>query len=111
MKYGFIYCMSNESMPDLYKIGQTERPPSYRCSELSKSTSSPTEFEILMYAEVEEPVQMERFVHERLAEYRVNAGREFFRITDLAVVRDLFVGISSLVMVTNFAEYKMEVAA
>jgi len=109
MKYGFIYCMSNDSMPGLYKIGQTERPPSYRCNELSKSTSSPTEFEILMYVEVEEPVQTERFVHEHLAEFRVNDCREFFRIPDLKIVHELFVGISPLVMLTNNAEFMIYV--
>ena len=109
MKYGFIYCLSNDSMPGLYKIGQTERPPSYRCDELSRSTSSPTEFEILMYAEVDSPLQTERFVHEHLASYRVNDGREFFRIPDLKIVHDLFVGITPLVMLTNNAEFMIYV--
>lgn len=109
MNYGFIYCMANQSMPGIYKIGQTERPPSYRCAELSKSTSSPTEFEILMYAEVEDPRQTERFVHDRLAEFRVNEGREFFRIPDLKVVHELFLGITPLVMLTNNAEFAIYV--
>lgn len=109
MKYGFIYCMSNDSMPGIYKIGQTERPPSYRRAELSKSTSAPTEFEILMYAEVEEPIQMERFVHERLAEFRVNECREFFRIPNLKLVHELFIGITDLVMLTNSAEFMIYV--
>ncbi|MCY1340617.1 hypothetical protein D9M68_202550 [compost metagenome] len=105
MKYGFIYCMANDSMPGLYKIGQTERPPSYRRNELSRSTSAPTEFEILMYAEVENPLQTERLVHEHLAQYRVNDGREFFRISDLKVVHELLIGISDLVCLTNSAEF------
>lgn len=109
MNYGFIYCMSNDSMPGLYKIGQTERAPSYRRRELSKSTSAPADFEILLFAEVEEPLQTERFVHERLAEYRLNASREFFKVPSLGEVYALFRGVSDLVCVTTAAEYEMHV--
>ncbi|HEJ9830433.1 GIY-YIG nuclease family protein [Pseudomonas aeruginosa] len=105
MNYGFIYCMANDSMPGLYKIGMTERPPSYRRNELSNSTSSPTPFEILLYAEVERPRDIERLVHGHLYEYRVNDGREFFRIPDLKIVHELFIGISDLVLLTNQAEF------
>lgn len=109
MNYGFVYCMSNDSMPGLYKIGVTERAPSYRRDELSRSTSAPTPFEILMYVEVDSPHEAERFVHEYLSKFRVNEGREFFRVPDLKVVRDLFVGISDLVLVTNQAEFTISV--
>jgi hypothetical protein len=105
MNYGFIYCMANDSMPGLYKIGQTERPPSYRRDELSRSTSAPTAFEILMYVETEQPREVERLVHDRLNEYRVNEGREFFRIPDLKIVHELFLGISDLVLLTNQANF------
>ncbi|WP_137137356.1 GIY-YIG nuclease family protein [Pseudomonas asiatica] len=41
MNYGFIYCLGNQAMPGIYKIGMTERAPSQRCLELSNSTSAP----------------------------------------------------------------------
>lgn len=77
---GFVYLIANDSMPGLYKIGYTERAPSARVRELSKSTSNPTEFILLVYAEHEDPRNLEATIHQRLSEKRVNNGKEFFRL-------------------------------
>lgn len=79
MKYGFIYCMGNEAMPGIYKIGMTERAPSQRCAELSSSTSAPLPFDLLFYGEVEDPCRAEREIHDQLYLERLNDSREFFR--------------------------------
>lgn len=80
MNYGFIYCLGNDAMPGIYKIGMTERSPTQRSIELSGPTGVPLPFKLMCYGEVQDPAQAEREVHECFAEYRVNAGREFFRI-------------------------------
>jgi hypothetical protein len=43
---GYIYILSNVSMPNLIKIGCTTRSPEERKRELSKSTGIPVDFEI-----------------------------------------------------------------
>ena len=80
MKYGFIYCMGNRVMPGIYNIGMTDRAPAQRCYELSSSTSVPVPFEVLCFAQVEDPRTVEAEMHEHFAPFRVNGSREFFRI-------------------------------
>ena len=77
MNYGFIYCLSNPSMPGIYKVGKTDRAPSQRCFELSNSTSVPEPFFILFYVEVDNALQTERELHRDLDDFRVSPNREF----------------------------------
>lgn len=81
MSYGFIYCLTNEYMPGVCKIGFTDRAPSQRCRELSASTSVPVSFNIEFYVEVEGAAAIERQIHSAFDGVRVSAGREFFRCT------------------------------
>ncbi|WP_312831954.1 GIY-YIG nuclease family protein [Pseudomonas lactis] len=78
MSIGFVYCLTNSSMPGICKIGRTDRSPSQRCKELSASTSAPTEFHIEFYAEVEDSALLERDIHAAFSKFRVNESREFF---------------------------------
>lgn len=78
MKYGFVYCLGNESFPNLYKIGCTERSPTQRSEEISRGTGVPSPYWVICYIECENPEQVEREVHQRLAQYRPNHCREFF---------------------------------
>jgi hypothetical protein len=89
MNYGFIYCLANEAMPGIYKIGMTERAPSQRCFELSGSTSAPLAFKILCYGEVDSALAVEREIHGHFSSHRINASREFFRV-DYRNIVDLF---------------------
>ena len=79
--YGFVYVLRNVCMPGIYKIGMTDRAPSQRAEELSSGTAVPTAFEVVCFAEVNEAVKVEREIHARLAEFRVEQNREFFALT------------------------------
>ena len=79
MNYGFIYCLGNQCMPGVYKIGMTTRAPSARVDELSASTGVPVEFDLICYGEVSDPQQVERQIHDQFYLERVNESREFFR--------------------------------
>lgn len=79
MAVGFVYLLGNQSMPDVYKIGCTERSPSRRAAELSAATGVPMQFDVICYWEGENFQQYERVLHEGYAECRVNDCREFFR--------------------------------
>lgn len=76
----FIYVLENPSMPNLLKIGRTERSVSERMSELSSHTGVPTGFVLVKEYRVPNSVEAERRIHERLADYHVADNREFFRM-------------------------------
>jgi hypothetical protein len=76
--HGFVYILANEYMPDLYKIGCTERSPHARADELGKGTGVPVGFQVLCYAEFEDFQLAERQMHQWLSHSRVNESREFF---------------------------------
>lgn len=81
MSYGFVYIMKNESFPNLYKIGHTQKNPHQRAIELS-NTSSPYDFEVLAYASTECPHDYELAFHSTFKEKRVNDKREYFNLSE-----------------------------
>jgi hypothetical protein len=86
---GYIYCLSNESMEGLLKIGRTMRTPEERVKELY-STGVPTPFKIEFAKKVADVVQKERLLHILLGKYTLRLpGREFFK-TDTATVKEFF---------------------
>lgn len=89
-KYGFVYCLMNESFPDLYKIGCTERSPTQRADELSAASGVPSSYYVVAYIECENPQVVERDIHRRLAQYRPNDCREFFRAPLALIAAHLF---------------------
>lgn len=86
--YGFIYFLSNDSMPGIYKIGFTARHPKTRAKELSCVTGCPVPFEILAYFGTDQPEMTEQSIHFHLGSSRVNSAREFFKC-DLATIREV----------------------
>lgn len=80
MSKGYVYVLSNPSMPGVVKVGKTKRCGRDRAAELW-TTGVPehfvVEFEILTAAYA----QIESAAHERLKGHRVHAGREFFRVS------------------------------
>lgn len=82
-KVGFVYLMTNPSMPGLFKVGCTERAPSARARELSRPTGVPEHFELLCYAEFESFELRERDLHRFLDAHRASSNREFFQTAAL----------------------------
>jgi len=78
---GFIYILSNELMPGIVKIGFTERTVAERVAELSAPTGVALPYKEEASFPVTEPSKVEKAIHESLERYRVNQGREFFRMT------------------------------
>lgn len=89
MEYGFVYLLKNESMKGIYKIGFTTKHPRTRMAELSRATSCPVPFELLAFFDSDDPQHAERRIHNELAEYRVNSGREFFHAR-LELIQNIF---------------------
>jgi hypothetical protein len=75
---GYVYCLSNESMHGLLKIGMTRRTPEDRVKELY-TIGVPAKFKIEYARKVNNPREVERNIHKELKQYRVE-NREFFKI-------------------------------
>lgn len=78
-RYGYIYALSNKSLPGLLKIGYTYRTPAERAKELS-DTSVPHDFEVVKSWLVQNARGYEKALHKKLARYRETSDREFFEV-------------------------------
>ena len=80
MESGYVYCLTNASMPGIVKIGMTMDDPEERASELSSVTGVPTPFQVAISKRVAHPRVKEQALHDLLSSlgFRVNNKREFF---------------------------------
>ena len=74
-----VYILTNESMPDIIKIGITDNL-SRRLRDLD-NTSTPLPFECFYALEVEDAQSIEKLLHEAFDDKRVRQNREFFNCT------------------------------
>ena len=77
----WIYVLSNESIPDLIKIGYTSTPPEERAKEISRATGVALPYKVEFVFKCHEGMVLEKEIHSYLDEYRVNDRREFFKIS------------------------------
>jgi hypothetical protein len=92
---GYVYILENDLMPGLIKIGMTDRDPFQRAVELSSATGVPAPFEVRAYFFAVRPESIEAAIHEEFSIYRLQRGREFFRISlndALRQIHDRFAG-------------------
>ncbi len=76
---GFIYILSNPSMPNLYKVGLTTNSVKQRIQELN-STGVPRSFHLAKKYEIREDklLAVERHAHRKLTAKGLHHGKEFF---------------------------------
>ena len=79
--HGSVYCIANDAMPGIVKIGATVRDPTDRLSEARAVTWAPTCFRLIAQASVDDAFATERALHALLAPRRFEARREFFTLT------------------------------
>lgn len=76
---GWIYVLRNQSFKDeVYKVGQSRRPPSVRASELSSSTAVYHPFELVFFIHASDRDVAEGLAHNALRDYRKVPNKEFF---------------------------------
>jgi len=85
---GYIYCLSNESYKDTYKIGFTKNDPIARMTQLN-TTGLLTPFKLEFAKQVKNHQEKEKKLHLIFDKYRVNKNREFFKV-DLKEIKQLF---------------------
>lgn len=79
MNLGYVYILTNPSMPGLVKIGRTSRDVGLRAAELWQ-TGVPTKFEVYASEKTSDCVQLEAYVHGDLRKRRLSKSREFFQV-------------------------------
>lgn len=79
---GYVYLLTHDAMPDLVKIGKTDTSVEERMRSLN-STSVPYGFKCFYAAEVQDPADVERRLHQAFGDS--HAGKEFFEIHPIRV--------------------------
>ena len=82
---GYIYVLTNPTIPDLVKIGKTTNLEE-RVRSLSSHSGIPVPFEVYYSCEVIDSDKVEKHLHDGFGDHRVNPKREFFRINPERVV-------------------------
>lgn len=85
---GFIYILSNPSLPGLLKIGKTSKDPKTRGDELYV-TGTPEPFKLEYMAFSDDMDSLERMVHKKLDSYRPNKDREFFKVSKVVALKTI----------------------
>jgi hypothetical protein len=88
LELGYIYCLSNESYKDTYKIGFTNNDPLIRMSQLN-TTGLLYPFKLEFAKQVKNYQDKEKKLHLIFDKYRVNKSREFFKM-ELKEIKQLF---------------------
>lgn len=87
MSKGYVYVLSNPSMPGLLKIGRSEADPQIRAAQLyTTGVPEPFRIEFVWYCDDHEAVEKE--LHESFADNR-KPGREFFEVEPLHIIEYL----------------------
>ncbi len=77
----WVYVLSNPSTPDLLKIGYTKKIPEERAKQISSATGVALPYKVEWAYKCFNGETIEREVHHKLEDYRVNNQKEFFQIS------------------------------
>ena len=83
---GFIYVLSNPSMPGLFKIGYTKREIEDRIKELNSETGVPEPFVLEAHCASQNPRDDESRIHQSLSIYRMES-KVFFKVDFDTVIK------------------------
>jgi len=78
---GWVYILSNENMPGIFKVGMTTTSPEIRAKEISSATGVPYPFKVEAAFHCEDPAYSEKELHDALSDFRINDSREFFEVS------------------------------
>ena len=100
MTEGYIYCISNASMPSILNIGMSWMAPDTRLDDMNNTNNArllwypPTPYKCEIAKKVLDPLHKTATIYKLLEQYRINPVREFFRgsLKDVKVLFDLMDG-------------------
>lgn len=87
---GYMYCLANDAMPGIVKVGMTTQTPTARLTELNRA-ALPMPYYVAFALAVKQPYVKEQKVHALLNDVAGTDGlrQEFFRV-EISVVRKIF---------------------
>ena len=94
MAEGYVYILVNQYVPQLVKIGYTDRNPSTRAAELSNTTGVPGKWKVHTSWLLEDAYSCEQKIFLSLASYRETG--EFFRLSPDNSVEKVLALLASL---------------
>lgn len=103
-----VYCLKNESMPGLLKIGRTTGSIRKRANQLSKDTGVPSQFIPVMKIKTKDCKYLEKLVHSHLKTYRNNPKKEFFKISEDELYTKLTEEMNLTVTRINDSDYSSD---
>ena len=90
--YGYVYVLSNQAYPNIYKIGSTYSLPEERAEELT-GTGNLYPFKVEKTMMIKDAEYYEKKIHSLLDDKRISKNREFFEI-DLDEIEKFFNKVS-----------------
>jgi hypothetical protein len=78
MASGYVYILTNVSLPGMIKVGRTLRDSRSRARELF-TTGLPTPFQVAFEIFSDEHEKLEADFHQELHDFRISNNREFFK--------------------------------
>lgn len=81
MPLGYVYILSNPSIPGLLKIGFTLQDVDQRAKELASASGVPSAFSVEYWHITDQPECKELQIHEALSKFRTSPNREFFKVS------------------------------
>jgi T5orf172 domain len=78
MASGYVYILTNVSLPGMMKVGRTLRDSRSRARELF-TTGLPTPFQVVFEIFSDEHEKLEAAFHQELHDFRISNNREFFK--------------------------------
>lgn len=92
--FGYVYILSNDAYPNIYKIGSTYGLPEERAEELT-GTGHLMPFKVEDKIKIKSAEFYEKKIHSLLNKYRVKQNREFFQI-ELNEIKKILKQVSAL---------------
>ena len=96
-----VYILTNPWMPDLIKIGRTDKTIDQRVKELSSHAGVPTKFLCYCCCVVKDNNDIEKRLHKGLGGRRANLRREFFEMLP-EQAQTLLIGYASKVLIRDY---------
>lgn len=78
---GYVYILTNPSIPNKVKIGRTSHDPHTRAKVLSKDTGVPENYEVAYQLFFQNCIEAEKQTHQNFFHKRPNPNREFFEVS------------------------------
>lgn len=101
MSSGYVYVLSNPAMPGLVKVGRSINGGHSRGKTMYQ-TGVPEQFVLEFELYCAEHETLETLAHEKLAQFRVNPGREFFKCCAAEAIEALLTIYVAEILGTGF---------